>query len=156
MERKLKYNQYFTTGNILQYPQIVEFIENAKFEQVLDPFAGSGNLNILDTQFIGFDVDGDLCKKYGWKCNDSLINIPTQEKETLIITNPPYKAKNVCKRMGSDLYNYFINHENYTNLSLTISELAKTDAIVLRDQSMIFENMFQIIGVDDPGRQVQQ
>lgn len=102
--------QYFTKDSVWLQPQIKRFLSKHTDKGILDPYAGAGHLldvgksfgyNILE----GMDIDRDLCQKYGWKENDGLLNIPPTGK--LILTNPPYLAKNSAKRLESPSYKYF-------------------------------------------------
>jgi hypothetical protein len=102
--------QFFTKKNTWFYPQIKAFIEEASPHSILDPFAGQGDLlsktkeewpNILT---FGYDIDKEL----NWETNDSLINIPNLHN-SLILTNPPYLAKNSAKRRRLNTYEYFEN-----------------------------------------------
>lgn len=64
-----------------------------------DPFAGSGDMirtiRPLMPTAVGLDVD----KTFGWQYNDSLVNIPHIDN-AVIVTNPPYLAKNSAKGRG--------------------------------------------------------
>jgi len=82
--------------------------------KVLEPFAGKGDLlDWLDhTNYEAYDIDpkrDDIMKR------DTLENPPCY-KDTFIITNPPYLARNKCnskkifdKYETNDLYKCFIN-----------------------------------------------
>jgi hypothetical protein len=109
--KKDNYGQFFTTSNNWLYPQIVDFIENDK---ILDPFAGNGNIfqtliKLGLNDFRGMDIDDTLL----WNVNDSLESIPTTDR--MIITNPPYLAKNSATRKNLDACKYF-NGNNYSDL----------------------------------------
>lgn len=102
-DKKCNYGQFFTTSDKWLYPQIIEFIKNKK---ILDPFAGDGNIfetltKIGITDFRGMDIDDTL----SWEVNDGLVHIP--ETDRMIVTNPPYLAKNSANRNGLDAYKYF-------------------------------------------------
>lgn len=92
---KKELGQFFTKGNWLNstisdiiLPTITER------KKVLDPFAGAGDLNIFETEFFGYDIDNSL----GWPVNNGIVSIPSFDG--VIITNPPYLAKNSAKRQG--------------------------------------------------------
>ena len=82
--------------------------------KVLEPFAGKGDLLdwIGHTNYEAYDIDAkrdDILKR------DTLENPPCY-KDTFIITNPPYLARNKCSSKGifdkydtNDLYKCFIN-----------------------------------------------
>ena len=91
---KRELGQYFTKG-IWASSFVRHQIEtNLNNHGVLDPFAGGGDLNIFNTAFKGYDIDPLL----GWELNDSIANVPAFEG--MIITNPPYLAKNSATRQG--------------------------------------------------------
>lgn len=107
---KKSLGQYFTKSNAWLKPHIIEFIKNTKATTAVDPFAGAGDLlkviqPLQFKEYIGLDIDPNL----NWKINDSLLNIPKFEN-SIIITNPPYLAKNSAKRLGlNEAYSYFTN-----------------------------------------------
>ena len=109
---KDNYGQFFTTSDKWLYPQIVGFIKN---EKVLDPFAGEGNIFQslekfgITTDFKGMDIDDKL----SWPINDGLVDIPKTCR--MIITNPPYLAKNSATRKNLESKKYF-KDTNYTDL----------------------------------------
>lgn len=101
--KKINYGQFFTTSDKWLYPHIVEFIKNKK---ILDPFAGDGNIfdalcKIGISDFRGMDIDDTL----EWEINDGLVYIPDTDR--MIVTNPPYLAKNSANRNKLDAYKYF-------------------------------------------------
>ena len=105
-DNKENFGQFFTTSDNWLYPQIKSFISNDK---VLDPFAGDGNIfktlmKIGMNDFRGMDIDDSLM----WKANDGLISIPKTDR--MIITNPPYLAKNSANRKSLDSYKYFADN----------------------------------------------
>ena len=87
----------------LKLPQRAN-IKNSKSKIAYDPFAGAGDLlNAAREQMkfksvIGLDIDEEL----DWQINDSLINSPPF-KGAIIITNPPYIAKQSASRKKIDL-----------------------------------------------------
>lgn len=108
--KKIKLGQFFTKAHSWLKPQIKKFIEESKCSIAYDPFAGAGDLlkvsqNILGLKEIkGLDIDNSL----QWEINDSLLNIPHIEN-AIIITNPPYIAKQSASRKKIDLAKYFKN-----------------------------------------------
>ena len=76
----------------------------------IDPFAGNGDLLSASEKIrsirerVGLDIDDSL----NWKANDSLVSIPHLDN-AVIITNPPYIAKNSASRKKIDLSRYFSN-----------------------------------------------
>lgn len=114
--RKKDLGQYFTRNDIWLKPQIKDFMLNSGVSSVLDPFCGNGDLLKVarDLGFkncVGYDIDSTL----NWKINDSLKYI--EKTDALILTNPPYLAKNSAKRRKSPSYKYF-DGNNYSDLYL--------------------------------------
>ncbi|WP_029513171.1 Eco57I restriction-modification methylase domain-containing protein [Mycoplasmopsis primatum] len=107
-EKKVKLGQFFTKSALWLKPQILEFINNSNCSIAYDPFAGAGDiLNVLTAQFkfneyVGLDIDAHL----NWKLNDSLLNIPLVD-HAIIVTNPPYIAKQSASKKKIDLSLYF-------------------------------------------------
>lgn len=107
-EKKIKLGQFFTKESFWLKPQVLEFIKESNCNIAYDPYAGGGDLLNTSrrigtiTQQYGLDIDDSL----GWDINDSLINIPHIEN-AIIITNPPYIAKQSASRKKIDLSKYF-------------------------------------------------
>lgn len=116
--KKIKLGQFFTKESVWLKPQIKKFINDAKCDIAYDPFAGSGDLlnasqNILGFKnIVGLDIDNTL----NWKINDSLLKIPHIDN-AIIITNPPYIAKQSASRKKLDLSKYF-NTSSYDDVYL--------------------------------------
>ena len=121
MSKKQNLGQFNTQNDVWLRPHIAEFIGDSDCDYVLDPFAGQGDLlhaarrfNFLD--YYGMDIDPDLCAEKGWAWNDSLEDIPASDN-TLVITNPPYLAKNSAARNCLGSYDYFKgDNERYEDL----------------------------------------
>lgn len=106
MTKKIELGQFFTNKNVWLQPQIIDFILSTGIKKALDPFAGGGDIfkalkDIGFSQFQGLDIDNTL----QWEENDSLRNIP--KGDAIIVTNPPYLAKNSAKRKRLSAYDYF-------------------------------------------------
>ena len=107
-EKKIKLGQFNTKSNLWLKPQVIDFINNSKCKIAYDPFAGAGDLLIAVREqlkfrsLLGLDIDETL----DWEINDSLINIPNF-KGAIIVTNPPYIAKQSASRKKIDLSKYF-------------------------------------------------
>lgn len=104
---KCNLGQFFTVSTKWLYPHIIKHITNDK---ILDPFAGDGNIfkslvSIGIDDFRGMDIDESML----WIVNDGLKNIPKTGR--MIITNPPYLAKNSANRKSMDAYKYFKDNE---------------------------------------------
>lgn len=106
--KKIKYGQFFTKESFWLRPQIEEFIKNTHCKIAYDPFAGGGDLLKVAKEKLGFQsVFGlDIDESLNWKSNDSLLQIPHID-DAIIITNPPYIAKQSASRKGIDLSIYF-------------------------------------------------
>jgi len=105
--KKVNLGQFNTKKSVWLRPQIEHFIKDSGCKFGLDPFAGAGDLiNLMPSlglkNNIGLDIDPTL----GWRVNDSLVDVPHYE-DTIVITNPPYLAKNSAKEKGLDAYSYF-------------------------------------------------
>lgn len=106
--KKIKLGQFFTKASSWAKPQVISFIKESKCKIAYDPFAGCGDLlnvakEILNfKEVIGLDIDSSL----NWKVNDSLLKIPHIDN-AIIITNPPYIAKQSASRKKIDLSQYF-------------------------------------------------
>jgi len=106
--KKIKLGQFFTKATLWLKPQVEDFIKRSGCTIAYDPFAGGGDLlkaakEILNFKEIkGLDIDSSL----EWEINDSLLNIPHIEN-AIIITNPPYIAKQSASRKKIDLSQYF-------------------------------------------------
>lgn len=91
--KKQELGQFFTTSNEWMQPQVKKFIINAHKSNMVDFFAGGGDLlrqceNLNFKGIYGFDKDTSL----GWKYNDSLLEVPYID-DAIVITNPPYLYK---------------------------------------------------------------
>lgn len=105
--KKIRLGQFFTKKNLWLKPQIEDFIKSSNMKVAYDPFAGNGDLLNVASQIgfakvIGLDIDENL----PWIENDSLEQIPHYD-EAIIITNPPYIAKQSASRKKIDLSKYF-------------------------------------------------
>lgn len=119
-EKKIVLGQFFTKENLWLKAHILEFIKSTKCRVAYDPFAGAGHL--LDVaKHIGFEtvVGLDIDENLSWQKNDSLISIPHINKETIIITNPPYLSNYSAsrKKMMKQVEIYF-NSTKYDDLYL--------------------------------------
>ena len=115
--RKIKLGQFFTKGTEWLKPHIKNFILNSKCSTAYDPFAGAGDLIKISELYGIKNIEGlDIDKNLKWKINDSLKKIPSIDN-AIIITNPPYLAKQSATRKKMDLSEYF-NDSIYTDLYL--------------------------------------
>lgn len=114
--KKKDLGQYFTQSDVWLKPQIKDFLLSTDKRAVLDPFCGKGDL-LKVARDLGFDscIGYDIDRSLNWKFNDSLTHI--DKTDSIILTNPPYLAKNSAKRKNSPSYKYFENN-NYVDLYL--------------------------------------
>lgn len=107
-EKKIILGQFNTKSSIWLKPQVVEFIKKSKSKIAYDPFAGAGDLLIASREILGFRslIGLDIDEALDWQVNDSLIEIPKFDG-AIIITNPPYIAKQSASRKKMDLSKYF-------------------------------------------------
>jgi len=119
--KKSNLGQFNTKSAVWLKPQVLEFIQHSRCIHVLDPFAGEGDLLYALKKYgfvsiTGYDIDVEINRKYGWYWNDSLESLPLEPASTIVVTNPPYLAKNSAHRNQLDNYKYFINYPEYEDL----------------------------------------
>lgn len=121
--KKTELGQFFTVNPLWLKKHIENFIYDTKCNVIYDPFAGTGellktvvSLNPNNFTMIGLDIDD----QFGWKHNDSLEKIPYIEN-AIIVTNPPYLAKQSASRKKIDLSKYF-QHTIYDDVYLLALE----------------------------------
>ena len=117
-KRKVALGQYFTKDKIWLKPQIYNFIIESNCDIAYDPYAGGGDLLKVAKEKLGFaNVKGlDIDESLNWQINDSLLAIPHVDN-AIIITNPPYIAKQSASRKKIDLSKYF-NLTDYDDVYL--------------------------------------
>lgn len=81
------------------FPQVEEFLHEARPSCVVDPFAGGGDLlRVLAERgfgpVIGYDVDPEL----GLPVRDGLRSVAPLPQGATVVTNPPYLAKHSASR----------------------------------------------------------
>ncbi len=144
--KKIRLGQFFTKESIWLKQHIKEFIKNSKCEVAYDPFAGGGDLlNVVKEQLkfesiVGLDIDSSL----NWKQNDSLLNIPHIEN-SIIITNPPYIAKQSASRKKIDLKKYFSvsKYDDVYLIALDNMLKAQTYVVAIIPESFINSSYLQ-------------
>jgi len=135
--KKQNLGQFNTTKDVWLRPHILEFIENSSCDTIVDPFAGQGDLLDLfsDYSVVGYDIDPTM----GWEENDSLVDIPKWDN-AMVVTNPPYLAKNSANRNNFESYKYFEDSDCEDLYQIAIYRvLAKYDKAVF----IIPETYFQ-------------
>lgn len=143
--KKVELGQFFTKKDIWLKPQVKEFIIKSDKTTAYDPFAGSGDLlnvakNLGFEKTFGLDIDNTLT----WQQNDSLIKIPTLSN-AIIITNPPYLAKQSATRKKFDLSKYFSSSQ-YNDLYLIALDRmleAQSHVVAIIPESFINSNYHQ-------------
>lgn len=145
MSKKIQLGQFFTGKDLWLKPHILEFIKNSLCKIIYDPFAGKGDLLEVMKRH-GYDnaVGLDIDDKLSWKINDSLKKIPTI-KNAIIITNPPYLAKQSAARKKIDIKNYFVNSP-YDDIYLIALERmleAQSQVVAIIPESFINSNFKQ-------------
>jgi len=103
--------QYYTVGNPFEEDLFKEWATPLRQMVWLEPFAGSGNLTHVHDKWELFDIDpkrDDIVKR------DTIQDFPTGFD--VVVTNPPYLAKNSAKRRGwpytspfDDLYKHALD-----------------------------------------------
>lgn len=106
--KKIKLGQFFTKATLWLKPQVESFIKESGCSIAYDPYAGGGDLLKAAREILGFkNIKGlDIDSSLEWEINDSLLNIPHVDG-AIIITNPPYIAKQSASRKKIDLSLYF-------------------------------------------------
>ena len=143
ISKKVNLGQYFTIKNTWLKPQIKDFLKNINIEGVLDPFAGQGDLLNIAKELgfkktIGYDIDKNL----RWEINDSLKYIPSTNY--IVITNPPYLAKNSAKVKKSPSYKYFENN-SFTDLyQIALKRCLESHnyVVAIVPESFLLSNLF--------------
>lgn len=98
---KVALGQFFTREPHWLVAPVQDFIAQRvpRATTFLDPFAGEGNLLEISASVFGLRTRGLDISAEGWEQNDSLRRIPSRRGE-MIITNPPYLARNSARRKG--------------------------------------------------------
>lgn len=109
--KKQNLGQFNTKNDVWLRPHIREFIGDSGCKNVMDPYAGAGDLlfavDDMDWDNVyGFDID----PSFGWPVWDSLKDVYEYD-DTIVITNPPYLAKNSAARNNLESYKYFKDND---------------------------------------------
>ena len=140
--KKQNLGQFNTKNKVWLRPHIRDFIRDSGCSYAMDPYAGAGDLlaavNSMGwSDTYGYDIDPDL----GWPVNDGLEHIPYHE-DTIVITNPPYLAKNSAARNDLESYRYF-DDDNDMYEDLYQIALKKVLALYKKAVFIIPETYFQ-------------
>lgn len=107
MTVKNKYGQYFTIDFIADF--MVSLISHAKDSKVVEPSCGKGVFldNLIKQGFsniTAYEIDTTLGAKYDFIKFMSFLSVPTSEKYSVVIGNPPYiRWKNLEAELKSEL-----------------------------------------------------
>lgn len=133
MSNKKQHGQYFTIHNPFKNKPFITWYElamtNSKNNTILEPFAGANNLiktlkKTRDFDSESYDIEP---KDKDVQQRDTLKNFP--KGFDIIITNPPYLAKNSAKRNG--LNANFIFDDLYKDcLSVMLENVGYVAAII--------------------------
>ncbi len=117
MTKKIELGQFFTKKDIWLRPHIRHFIDSVKFNKIIDPFAGAGDLLkpfVPKYTIDGYDIDPSLT----WPINDGLKGIPLHPND-MCVTNPPYLAKTTATRFNRlGTFQYFDLFPEFDDLYL--------------------------------------
>lgn len=144
--KKVKLGQFFTKESSWLKPQVADFILNCGCSIAYDPYAGAGDLLNVAKSKLGFKtVKGlDIDSTLSWEINDSLLNIPHVD-DAIIITNPPYIAKQSASRKKIDLNKYFVNsiYDDVYLVALHKMLLAQKNVVAIIPESFINSNFLE-------------
>lgn len=122
---KIIFGQYFTEKNIFKLKAFEKWFESIPFikrQKILEPFAGSNNIIKLlkqcnlNFQAISYDISppDEYIKK-----RDTINNFPVEDHCDVVITNPPYLAKNSATRKNFSELD-FKGHSDLYELALEV------------------------------------
>lgn len=140
--KKQNLGQFNTKNDVWLRPHVAQYIRDVGAKTVVDPYAGQGDLlYAVDGWFdhyIGYDID----PKLGWPLNDGLLDVPYHE-DAIVITNPPYLAKNSANRNDFDGYKYFEDNTYEDLYQIAIYRvLAKYEHAVFIIPETFFQSKF--------------
>lgn len=100
MTNKVKYGQFYTTNSKYIIGNLINDLPENLI--VVEPFCGNGDLLIFNNDYEIYDIDS---KFKNCEIRNTLIN-PPDYKGKLVVTNPPFLAKNKNKDKSIyELYN---------------------------------------------------
>ena len=107
LEESVKFGKFSDKVFSWLKPQVIEFIKNSKCSIAYDPFVGDGSV-LAATRYVGIEnlIGLSQVENETWQVNDSLVKIPKVDG-AIILTNPPYLAKNSATRKDIDMSIYF-------------------------------------------------
>lgn len=122
---KIIFGQFFTERNIFKLKAFEKWFHNIplmKRQVVLEPFAGSNNIISLlkECEFNFKAISYDIApNKKEVKKRDTINDFPVEDNCDVIITNPPYLAKNSATRKNLSEIN-FKGHNDLYELALEV------------------------------------
>lgn len=120
MAEKNRYGQYFTISLIADF--MVSLIEHSKSSKVLEPSCGKGVFldHLVENGFnniSAYEIDTTLGAKYDFIKFDSFLSVPTTEKYSVIIGNPPYiRWKNLEPELKAELESNVLWNKYFNSL----------------------------------------
>lgn len=120
MAEKNKYGQYFTISLIADF--MVSLIDHSKSSRVLEPSCGKGVFldHLLEYGFnniTAYEIDRSLETKYDFVKYVSFLSVPTTEKYSVVIGNPPYiRWKNIEPELKAELANNALWNKYFNSL----------------------------------------
>lgn len=117
---KNKYGQYFTIDLIADF--MVTLISHPKDSKVIEPSCGKGVFldNLIKhgfTNLSAYEIDTTLGAKYEFIKFKSFLAVPTSEKYSVVIGNPPYiRWKNLEPELKEELKKYPLWNKYFNSL----------------------------------------
>ncbi len=105
--KKNKYGQYFTPDLIAEF--MISLISSSKDSRILEPACGKGVfLDLLINNGFhnlkAYEIDSTLGSKYDFVEFNSFLSVPTTDKYSVVIGNPPYiRWKNLENELKIEL-----------------------------------------------------
>lgn len=155
MNNKRSYGQYFTINNPFIFSSfknwLIKAVKDTSETKILEPFCGANHIPNLVEEAIEdsfswewdcYDIDPNVIHKnkstHKIKIMDVFKKFPTDSN--IIITNPPYLAKNSAKRRSMDFPNIIYDDLYKFSLDLCLSNANYVAAII--PESFIVQNLF--------------
>jgi len=134
MENKIKYGQFFTKNSEYIVGDLIDSFISKKIinknSKIIDPFVGNGDLlDIIEVgEKIGYDID---IQKNGFIKKNTFLDVPNYS-DKIIITNPPWLAKNKNKdKENINIYEKYNTNDLYKCALLSFIETANNGIIIL-------------------------
>lgn len=152
MSKKREKGQYFTVENpfiLKPFKEWFNSIEEKKKEILLEPFAGANNIVVLlsnagikNKKWVCLDIEpvNDKRNSSGFIVEnwDTLRSYP--KNYNVVITNPPYLAKNSAKRRGIDFPN--TKHDDIYKEALEIMLNGSEYVAAIIPESFVTQKIF--------------